>query len=395
VIGAAEARDAGIPRSTSSADEWGFAWVRRFATETGCAWMRPRAVTTKFEEMREAWFTVMALMWIAQMMAPSARRRREGYGQGKPTSALLAIYAYRRVMRDCARHLPDMSAARGALKGICNRYKLRWGDDAFIPSRKQPYSSEHMRAIASWLTARCNPLNWPAVLCRAVLTAFCYAISTGVRKDEWTCDDDTYVRRGNFAWVEEHTMSDLPNTPDVIASRRNGHLLRGRAAASKCDRLNIEWGSRDMWFRYDDTNPVNFAWRWQQWEIAYPCPPQERQRWPAFSPHGNHVPFTRTRADTCLHTMLPLIMGIAAAAKRSWRRAPQRARPAMAVFRQLPWMALDEHSPRVPPIPSGGLKANLQYMIQCYYNFSKANTEATITHLRNLRVTLPSLDFTL
>ena len=73
---------------------------------------------------------------------------------------------------------------------------------------------------------------------------------------------------------------------EVIASRKNGCLLRSRSAPSKCDRLNVEWGSRDMWFRYDDTNPLNLAWRWQQWELKYPCPESERDRWPAFSPTG-------------------------------------------------------------------------------------------------------------
>ena len=38
----------------------------------------------------------------------------------------------------------------------------------------------------------------------------------------------------------------LPSTPEVIASRRNGHLLKGRSSPSKCDRLNVEWGSKPM-----------------------------------------------------------------------------------------------------------------------------------------------------
>lgn len=126
VLDAAEAREIGIPRGTAQADEWGFAWVRRFAMETGNVWMRPRASTfNPADAVREIWFCIMALVWISQMMAPSARRRHAGYGQGKPTSALLAIYAYRRVQRDCARYLPDLTTARGVLKGLCERYKAR------------------------------------------------------------------------------------------------------------------------------------------------------------------------------------------------------------------------------------------------------------------------------
>ena len=75
--------------------------------------------------------------------------------------------------------------------------------------------------------------------------------------------------------------------PAVVASRRNGHLLRGRSAPSKCDRLNVEWGSKPMWLRYDDSNPLNLVWRWQQWEMAHPCTTAQRATWPAFSPHRN------------------------------------------------------------------------------------------------------------
>ena len=115
--------------------------------------------------------------------------------------------------------------------------------------------------------------------------AFCYAISTGVRKDEWTSamEDDTYAKRGSFTWVDEDG-NELPSTPETIGTRRKGHLVKGRSSASKCDRLNMEWGSKEMYFRYDDGNPLNFAWRWQQWELEFPCPECERAIWPAFSP---------------------------------------------------------------------------------------------------------------
>ena len=66
-------------------------------------------------------------------------------------------------------------------------------------------------------------------------------LSTGVRKDEWTAsfEGDTFVRRCNFNWVDKNG-NDLPNTAATVALRKNGDLLRGRSAPSKCDRLNIE-----------------------------------------------------------------------------------------------------------------------------------------------------------
>ena len=126
-----------------------------------------------------------------------------------------------------------------------------------MPNRKQPFSSKHMLEIVALLT---NPFTtliaWSDVQRMAVLTAFCYALSTGARKDEWTAafDGDSFVRRASFVWVDKDG-NDLPSSPDVIASRNSGDLLRGKSAPSKCDRLNIEWGGRDMWFRFDDKNP--------------------------------------------------------------------------------------------------------------------------------------------
>ena len=223
-------------------------------------------------------------------------------------------------MRDCGRFTPDLTEVRGVLKGICARYKARWGDEAFVPNRKQPFSSRHMLEIVALLTRPVSTLvAWTATLRMAVLTAFCYVLSTGARKDEWTAsfEGDSFVRRASFAWVDADG-NDLPGTPEVIASRKNGDLLRGKSAPSKCDRLNIEWGGRDMWFRYDDTNPLNFARHWQQWEMQHPCPERERSWWPAFSPTGDSKPFTGKQADALLHTLLSKVMTEAEAARRSW-----------------------------------------------------------------------------
>jgi hypothetical protein len=91
VVDAAAAREAGIPRGTATADEWGFQWVRKFGLATNNRWMRPRAAPTAEDALCEVWFAILALVWIAQMIAPSTRRKMAGYGQGMPTSALLAL----------------------------------------------------------------------------------------------------------------------------------------------------------------------------------------------------------------------------------------------------------------------------------------------------------------
>ena len=75
-----------------------------------------------------------------------------------------------------------------------------------------------------------------------------------------------------------------------------GAMLRARADPSKCDRDDMEWGDRDMWFRLNRGNPLNFAAAWIDWELAHPCPVARRGAWAAFSPDGAQRPFaTRLR----------------------------------------------------------------------------------------------------
>ena len=105
-------------------------------------------------------------------------------------------------------------------------------------------------------------------------------------------------------------------TPHNLRAMRNGTLLRGMTTASKMDRLNTTWGKQKQWFRYDDTEPLNFAWAWQQWELKYPCPLTERHIWPAFSPTGNERPLSPSVAASTHKALLNHAIGFAEALER-------------------------------------------------------------------------------
>ena len=75
VVEACEARDAGIPHGTASADEWGFAWVRRFGSATGCAWMRPREAKTAGCAFLSFWIAGrVSLTRLATSLPPKTKR---------------------------------------------------------------------------------------------------------------------------------------------------------------------------------------------------------------------------------------------------------------------------------------------------------------------------------
>ena len=306
---ASAAHDAGIPAGSKSADEWGFKKVREWATALGARWMRPRDVSTPAAVQNELWFAALCLVGLAREMPPSARRKARGFEQGQPSSALLALYGWRRVQRDCGRHLCDMSLVRQILKGICLQYRATWGPDAFIREQCKVFALWMLRAVASFcLNAAAALWTHARRLCWSVLNAF--LASTGTRKNEFTrgTSTDTFLTRYHFTWVDDN-FKDLPATREVIESRRNGHFLRGMSCESKCDRLNLEWGAQKQWFVLDDSDPLNFAYRWQQWELAYPCPPSERQSWAAFSPKGDCEPYTPSAAARDHHSLLDAALG--------------------------------------------------------------------------------------
>ena len=327
-----DAAAAGVPHGTLQSNKWGFAWAVKFGEHTGTRWMRPRDVSTYQERLREQYYVAMLLMWLAQMMSPSARRKKEGYGKAKPTSSMLAVYAFARVLKACGRYVPEFRFVRAVLKGICARYKLIWGQDALVPSRKKPFTQGQLRALIAFLQAM-RMVGWTDCMHLVFTVLVCFCLSTGTRKDEWVLsfETDTYLRRANFCWVDERG-NDLPPTREVLMSRKNGCLLRGRSAPAKCDRLNVEWGAKDQWFRFNDQDPLNFAWRWYQWEVAFPCEAHDRSSWPAFSPTGDRVPFKGRQADSLLVALLTTCLSAAEAAVLSWHAF--RVTIAMALLAQ-------------------------------------------------------------
>ena len=74
---------------------------------------------------------------------------KQGYERGQPSSALLNIYGYRRVLRGCGRHLYDMNLVGKILKGLCAQYRQEWGDNAFVRHQCKVMSTTNLHTIAN------------------------------------------------------------------------------------------------------------------------------------------------------------------------------------------------------------------------------------------------------
>ena len=342
-----ELKAAGVPRGTAKRDDWGFAWVARYCAASNNTVMRPRMVKPH-EEMREAYFASHAIIWIAMFMLPSARRRARGFTAAMPSSSLQALYGWRSVQAECGRWLPPMKLVLDVLRGLNEMYKRRWGADALVPERTEPFPLWALREMADRLWTRNVILsiniqgysfcNEDACACFLVLLLF--GVSAAPRLDE-VCsmgEGDTFFCRGNFAWFDDGR--EVPPTPEwlavllaKVAAGATTVLLKGTAAPSKADRMNIHWGGRDMWFRADNNNRLSFAFAFLLWEVHNPCPVDERKRRPAFSLNGGEVPLSAGTVRGWHKILTEVVLGKDAARTRTWHALRATLASAVAAYR--------------------------------------------------------------
>ena len=303
------AKAAGLPKGTASADAWGFGWAVAFGKDTNTRWMTPRLSDPNINMVTERWRTSICLFWVAHHMSPSARRRKQGFDKAKPTSPLLAIYGWRRVLGDCDRYVSDMGHVKPILKGLCALVKKQYGLAALAVHQAKVFSAAMLLAIATVLQGS-GVATWSTALTEAWGVMHPYLIATGTRKEEITAafTGDDNIMRANFVWIDDDG-NELRMTIEVIRSRRNGHLLRATGGASKCDRLFITWAKQKQFFRYGDSDPLNFPVAFQRWELAYPCPLESRATWPAFSPTGDEHPFSPHTAVTTHKQLVQQALG--------------------------------------------------------------------------------------
>ena len=311
---------AGIPPGTKTADETGFKNVRIAcsALGDGIRWMRPRFVTSAEDKVRETWWTLIVIMHIAQHKAPSSRRAARGYLQGQPSSALNDIHAHRRVMIDCGRFVCDLLLVAKLIKGLNAMYVSVWGDDALVVQHAKPIPRDLLLAMRRTIAQALVPA-WTMSMHLLWAALHCYELSTGERKNGIGAAfvGDTYLRRCDLVWVDDN-YEPLPMTPDVIASRKDGDILRGTSPPAKCDRFKIEWGGRHQWFKLDTADPLNFATAFRDYEIRCPCPPHERPSWAAFGVNGGKQALTTAAIGTQFHALLAATPGLAKSRARTF-----------------------------------------------------------------------------
>eukprot|EP00966_Prymnesium_polylepis_P306299 7078159-Prymnesium_polylepis.1 len=80
-------------------------------------------------------------------MQPAARTRAQGFSRANPDSPMLAIYAWRRVLRNCGRYLADMALMLKQLKALRKDYVRTFGDFVLVKQQQQPLSRRQRLAL--------------------------------------------------------------------------------------------------------------------------------------------------------------------------------------------------------------------------------------------------------
>jgi integrase len=308
------ARAAGIPKGTDQATSNGWKWAMTFCVSTGMSIMRPRTLVTNLELLREAYFFAALFMFIACNIAPRTSRSAAAPAQGKPQSALNAVYGYRRALSMCSCQLVDMRMISSILKGLNAQFKATWGKDALVPEHRRAFSLAQLRAMVRLLDTRAI-FSWSDDMHVALRSAYLYGLHTGARLNEMV-NPASYKRRSEIEMIDGGQV--IPATPENIARFSNGMLLRIRPDCSKADRFNISWGNREMHFAMDDTNVLNFPAAWKRFELQFPCALAERASLAAFSPHGSRSPFAEHELRSAFILLMVTAFGATVAAVHSW-----------------------------------------------------------------------------
>ena len=215
----------------------------------------------------------VGLYHIVPEMAPAPRTLAKGIDQAKPPSGMLALYGWRRVMRDCGRHVTDMHAASRMLRGMVEQLKARCGQDAMSVDHHIPYPLQSIVRAVAYLDNALKPgvdTGVPRLSCgrRALLTRSRPTdgrVVRDVRRRLLLSAGELHVVPGGRRLSAALQPLDAARaaSPRGCSSARPTSRQRRTEAAPK-------WIGKHMWYRPSGSDPLNFASAWARFESTLP-----------------------------------------------------------------------------------------------------------------------------
>ena len=147
------------------------------------------------------------------------------------------------------------------------------------PPRRLP-AVEHA-ALQRWKTVPQSALNWSSVKGLLIAAIIDTGIQALARPQSLTWTPDTIMSPHFFATRDDLTWhrqdgTPVPDTPAGLRSLQPGDFARLKIPPGKADKYGERYAQHPAIFAFCPTTQVNAARQLQAWELAVPCPTEER-----------------------------------------------------------------------------------------------------------------------
>jgi hypothetical protein len=267
-----------------------------------------------WEREREIYLMAAAIPWILYRMK----------GRGRmwplPESAAKVIRAVMRIHHTLGYKMaPEgLKSVNLVVKALQTRYTDIHGPESLEPHRKEP--------MPFWLTeelvllfTRClmhsedravkfgGKLVLGIEMWVSLVAMIALHYQSGLRKGESTSQTQTLSKkdmsRASLTWLIDGVVVVAPTRMQLLGMVGGRDFAVVKPPPSKCDTHGITWGSKLMYFLYDEAQHAGAARALRQLELRLPVSDNNRRRTPLFvSAPG--VAMSGTMADHMLNTAL-------------------------------------------------------------------------------------------
>ena len=251
---------------------------------------------------------LMATFLIA--VAFEIKPRSSTNSGAKPQSIMANLDAVKRLHKDKGFPMAPSSLAGQVLKGMTRRYVEKYGQEALLPSRKEPFSRREVTELLSLPngTRLGNfRLNWSSPGGVALQALLQTEAQSGFRKDEVSSNEHSHfdLSRDHLSFIIGHIVVRNPSTAQ-LQGMSTGDFVIIRASSSKCDPFAQFWGNNPLYFPFKLTAPINAARALRDLAVARPINDNLRVSTPLFADDAGR-PFSASFLDSFLKHAMHII----------------------------------------------------------------------------------------
>jgi hypothetical protein len=253
-----------------------------------------------FGMQREVWLQAGAIIfWM-----PGIKGR--GRPQGLPGSCGKRLDGVRRIHERLGLPRPPRKMITTVIKAEMRRYAARHGPEWLEPCRKNPLPYFVIRAMlclclsTAWCSFDFSRQTWLVI--EAII---CTLVHTGLRKSELfsAAFGRPSLSRWHLRWRIKGVDLPAPTKQQLMSLQHGRDFAVLKPPPSKSDPFGSHWGSKPIYMRFDDFDPMNAAKKLRDLELDLTVPELQRRNVPLF-PMSASKPFTAYVLDSLLKQMM-------------------------------------------------------------------------------------------